>query len=372
MAKEKEKDEKDKPDEEDIVIVTEDAENLKAVPPSHDDDDGAPEPKEVKGKKGKDPDPDEDDDDEEDAEDTRLGAAEGDELDEEGRPEKASKGKSRRQRRREAEGRLRRERDYLEKRNDVLERQIQILTTRMDENDRSSLNGRIKQTKSLIAQAESVMEEAANGDKKGRELVEATKIRDGLRDELRKLEDAQERGGRPAPPDPTVVANAKEWRGKNDWFDPNGHDLDSKIARAIDDSLVEEGWDPSTKKYWKELDKRVKERLPHLSKGREADPEDEDDEDEEDEQPQRKQRKRRLAAKDTDTDDEDEPPKRKNGAAGGPRFRTGGPGRELRSNEVYLSKERIEAMKEAGVWDDVETRNKLLKRYRDYDREHGN
>jgi hypothetical protein len=38
---------------------------------------------------------------------------------------------------------------------------------------------------------------------------------------------------------------------------------------------------------------------------------------------------------------------------------------------VYLSRERIEALKEAGAWDDLELREKYLKRYRDYDREHG-
>jgi hypothetical protein len=375
MAKDKEKDDDDeKGKEPELVIVTDDAKNLDATPENFADDEDAPEATEIKakkGKKGKDADEDEDD---EDDEDTRLGAAEGDDLDEEGKPEKPSKGKSRRQRRKDAELRLRKERDFLERRNDVLERQIQQLAQRMDSNERTNLEARIKHTQALIKQSEDVLAEATT-KQKGEEAVEAQRIRDGLRDDLRKLETYQEKveraekaGRERQPLDPKVVSLANRWRSKNPWFDNQGRDLDSKIVRAIDDSLAEEDFDPSTKEYWEELDKRIAERLPHVAKQGRDDDDDEDEDDEEERRPRKK--KRRLAAKDRDDEDEEERPQRKNGSAGGPRFRTGGAGRDLRPNEVFLNAERIAAMKEAGAWDDPELRAKLLKRYRDYDREH--
>ena len=45
--------------------------------------------------------------------------------------------------------------------------------------------------------------------------------------------------------------------------------------------------------------------------------------------------------------------------------------RPLKPNEVYISPERKEAMIEAGVWDDPETRQRYLKQYADYDRNAG-
>lgn len=75
-----------------------------------------------------------------------------------------------------------------------------------------------------------------------------------------------------------------------------------------------------------------------------------------------------MASDDEDDDEEKRPAKRTSN--GGPRFRTGSPGRKLGANEVYLSEQRIAAMKEAGVWDDPVARAKQLKRYKQYDLEH--
>ena len=99
------------------------------------------------------------------------------------------------------------------------------------------------------------------------------------------------------------------------------------------------------------MDKRVARRLPHLAKkggaGNGADNLD-----------------------DIDVDD----PQDKGGQRkpGGPKFRIGGQERPLRANEVHISRDRKEAMIEAGVWEDPVLRKKFLKRYADYDREHAN
>ena len=61
----------------------------------------------------------------------------------------------------------------------------------------------------------------------------------------------------PPPPDP----QAEDWAEKNEWF---GKDEPMSLtAFSIHRNLVEEGVDPSTKIYYNELDKRMKNNFPH-------------------------------------------------------------------------------------------------------------
>ena len=60
-----------------------------------------------------------------------------------------------------------------------------------------------------------------------------------------------------SPPDP----QAEEWADKNEWF---GKDEPMTLtAFSIHRNLVDEGVDPSTKTYYNELDKRMKNNFPH-------------------------------------------------------------------------------------------------------------
>lgn len=59
------------------------------------------------------------------------------------------------------------------------------------------------------------------------------------------------------PPDP----QAEEWAEKNEWF---GKDEPMTLtAFSIHKNLVDEGVDPSSKTYYNELDKRMKDNFPH-------------------------------------------------------------------------------------------------------------
>ena len=61
----------------------------------------------------------------------------------------------------------------------------------------------------------------------------------------------------PPPPDP----QAEDWAEKNEWF---GKDEPMTLtAFSIHRNLVDEGVDPSTKVYYNELDKRMKDNFPH-------------------------------------------------------------------------------------------------------------
>lgn len=135
----------------------------------------------------------------------------------------------------------------------------------------------------------------------------------------------------PKAPDPRLQRHASDWMARNDWYDPNGKDTDSKIAVKVDEELVEEGWDPTSEDYWDELDTRLQRYLPH-----------------------------RYG--------------KQQGTTRRPRSVVGS-GRESspasRPGEFRLSPERVKAIKDAGKWEDQTERQKMIRRYAEYDRSLG-
>ena len=133
----------------------------------------------------------------------------------------------------------------------------------------------------------------------------------------------------PTPMAEEVQRNATRWLQRNSWFDPQARDTDSRIAKVIDQELATDGWDPSDPEYWEELDNRLSARLPH-----------------------------RYTAK------------------GGAATRRAGPTASSRvansagtkPGTITLSPQRVQAIKDAGAWDDVERRNKMIRAYAAYDR----
>lgn len=136
----------------------------------------------------------------------------------------------------------------------------------------------------------------------------------------------------PRAPDPRLKKHAGEWMSRNAWYDPNGSDTDSQIAVKIDEALVREGWDPTSPDYWEELDNRLTKYLPHHYNGASG----------------------------------ERSPERR------PRSVVTSSGREsapsARPNEFRLSPDRVKAIKEAGRWDDPVERNKMIRKYAEYDR----
>lgn len=138
----------------------------------------------------------------------------------------------------------------------------------------------------------------------------------------------------PKAPDPRLQRLAADWMSRNSWYDPSGKDTDSRVAVKIDESLVEEGWDPTSESYWEELDNRLTKYLPHRYNG---------------------------------ASDE-----RSSQAPRRPKTVVTGSGRESQStpkgSEFRLSPERVRAIKEAGRWDNITERNKMIRKYAEYDR----
>ena len=135
----------------------------------------------------------------------------------------------------------------------------------------------------------------------------------------------------PNPVSSEVQQNATHWLKRNSWFDPQARDTDSRSAKVVDQELVADGWDPSDPEYWDELDNRLTARLPH-----------------------------RYTAK-----------------SGNNQRRAAGPTSSSRvantssakPGTITLSRERVNAIKDAGAWDDVAKRNKMIRAYAQYDRE---
>jgi len=136
----------------------------------------------------------------------------------------------------------------------------------------------------------------------------------------------------PQAPDPLLKRHAGDWMARNDWFDPEGKDTDSQIATKIDEALVNEGWDPKTPDYWDELDNRLTKYLPH-----------------------------RYNASSEERSNSRRPRSVVTSSGNDARSTT-------KSNEFFLSPERVKAIKDAGRWDNPAERKKMIMRYAEYDR----
>lgn len=128
-----------------------------------------------------------------------------------------------------------------------------------------------------------------------------------------------------------VQQNATRWLKKNSWFDPQARDTDSRIAKVIDQELAADGWDPSDSEYWEELDNRLQSRLPHryTSKGG----------------------------------------MNKRSAAGPTASSRVANASSSKPGTVRISPDRVQAIKDAGAWDDINKRNKMIRAYVQYDRD---
>lgn len=147
---------------------------------------------------------------------------------------------------------------------------------------------------------------------------------------------------------PSARRLGTEWLAKRSWYQPDGDGEDTLVARVIDEKLADEGtYDPGTPEYWAELDRRLARRLPHRYGKQQAADQD-------------------LIDDDGD-DNVDDDPKPKNNRGGPP---TGGSGRDAGSNRRTdnLSAARVQALKDAGHWDDPKQRAKMIKKYENYDR----
>ena len=292
--------------------------------------------------------------DKDDDKDTRLSASE-DNDDDDDTPDADPEREKIRQARREErklKKQLHREKakesnqliNMLKKQNDQMAERIAQLEKRTAGADMARLDKaiedaqlRLQYAKMKIAEATKAGDGAALADA-NEAWYEARRNAESLEALKRKASSAPATPAVPKAPDPRMQRLASDWMARNDWYDPNGKNTDSKIATQIDAELTDEGWDPTSEEYWEELDTRLSRYLPHrYSKGQDG-----------------------GATRQTSRP---------------PRSVVTGSGREssptARPGEFRLTPDRVKAIKEAGKWDDPVERQKMIRRYAEYDKSIG-
>lgn len=265
--------------------------------------------------------------DEDDGEDTRLN--DDNEDREQIRVRRREEKAERAQRRKAAMERDKQELNYLRQIVSEQERRMRNLEHNTATQKFVALEQRIQEAAEEVKAAEYIISQAVNAGN-GEDVAQAIRIRDEAINAVKQLQGYKARVQQPrqqqqpqqAQPqnEPMSMKLAKDWADSNQWFDPSGGDEKSKKMLEIDKGLINEGYNPDSLEYWRELDKRA---APLIKRGR-----------------------------------------------GGPPI---GSGREHVSstgrNEVYLSPERVDALRQLGVYGDKAAMAPYLKQYAKWDRE---
>lgn len=223
--------------------------------------------------------------------------------------------------------------DFLSRQNQELLERLSVLEKKSHGSDIARLNKAIEDQGNRILFAKQKISEATttgNGEllTSAQEMwFEARRQFEAL-EAIKKKATAQPKQRTIAAPDPQLQKFANEWMESNTWYDPNGKDMDSKVALKIDQAMAEEGWNPKTREYWDELNNRLQRYIPHRY-----------------------------------TEGVDERPIQRR-----PRNVVTSSGRESASssggkNTFTLNPDQVRAMKDAGMWDDPDKRAKMIRRY---------
>ena len=220
----------------------------------------------------------------------------------------------------------------LERKNQELMERLSVVERKTHSADLARIDKAIEDQELRLQYAKMKISEAASASD-GHAMAEAQEMMYESRRQMEALTNFKKAAVEPRQsqgnvPDPRLQRLAANWMEKNDWYDPNARDTDSKIAKQIDETLVSEGWDPTSPDYWNELDNRLHKYLPH---------------------------------KYNDSTDVRSSTKR-------PRSVVTSSGREsvngsTNRNTFVLKPEQVRAMKDAGFWDDPDKRSKMIKRY---------
>ena len=220
----------------------------------------------------------------------------------------------------------------LERQNQELLQRLAVVERKTHAADIAQIDKAIEDSELRINYAKMKLAEAADA-RDGQAMAKAQELWLEARQQAEALRNLKKNAAQPRQdsnlPDPRVQRNAAEWMERNSWYKPEGRDLDSKVAKQVDEALTAEGWDPATVEYWEELDNRLQRYVPHRYN------------ESTDENPNRRSKPRGIVT----------------GSGRESAARAGG------KNTFTLSPEQVRAMKDAGFWDDPEKRNKMIKRY---------
>ena len=234
-------------------------------------------------------------------------------------------------RRKQAIERDKTELQQLRNQNNELLRRVQGIEHKNATTEYATIDQQLKATQEEARAAEHIIAraiEAGNGD----DVAKAMRIRDNARDKALQLEHVKHNFKNPVSqpaqsqqPQQLATQLAQDWMKTNSWYKPNTGDDRSQKVLEIDQNLANDGYNPNTLEYWRELDKRVE------------------------------------ALDDDNT--------QRSGRRGPPLGSSREHAPRSTRNEVYVSPERKKAMIDAGVWDDPTARQRYLKQYAKWDKE---
>ena len=274
------------------------------------------------------------DDDDGEQEDERLSDSRTMEEDAR-RDAKRAERQRRKQNQKFARDRTKEEMRFLIEQNQLLQQRLAAIENQTINFTRGNLDQTYNQALMGVRNAEQALAKAIEiGD--GNRVPELLRARDHALARAAEINRAKQQIGEApaaAPAGPTLAEmKAKRWASENGWFKANGSDADSDVVRSIDSGLAREGLDPATDEYWEELDRRIAKYLPH------------------------------RFAEDEDSGYTEARSGRRGPPVGGTRQMTPG------KTQVHLSPERVQAMKDAGYWDDPVLRQRMIKRYLEADK----
>lgn len=308
----------------------------------HDDDHDEDEDEE-EGSEGKKKEQKEDDSDEEEPDERAVKSDESTEDDDAEREAIRERRRAERKARKEAQ---RAREDNLRHELAARDTVINDLQTRLAAMEQSGTRNEIQQIDSALQQLGNIYvglkQQLEEGTTKqnGQAVADATEKMLQVRQRAEQLVNAKnqiiQRAQHPrqVPPDPRVTNYGQQWMSRHSWFKQGSRDSDSLVVSALDDALASEGvLNPSQKEYWDELSVRVRRALPH-----------------------------RFTSQDPSNKIRVKP---RQVIAGSSRSSSGN------SNGGFsLSAERVQAIKDAGRWNDPKQRQEMINEYKKYDREH--
>ena len=275
--------------------------------------------------------------------DARLDAGSEDDKDEkeDDKPDrKRETHQERRERQRKARERTDREMRFLRGEVARLGSTVERLQTDTTTVHSQSLDERLSEALNDAETAERIYAAAITANN-GDDAVKAQWLRDEARQRAIDYHQQKQALNQPKKQEaPPYLPLAQEFASDKPWFTWDQSDEDSKLVLQIDNEVAKDGYAPTTKAYWQELERRVQAKLPHRYKKGKSEAQDDDD-------------------------DEDEAPRRRGPMVGSGREHVPSSTRR----EAYISPERKQAMVDAGVWDDPVLRKRYAKRYADWDRD---
>lgn len=289
------------------------------------------------------------------------------ELSEEEKEERRERRREERRRRKEKQReRERAQSDYTRR----LESELADLRGRVQRVEGVGAQSQIAQIDNMIEQVDQKLEAARAAKKKALaegdidsldqadELIyKARRAKEILGSQKQQMErSARQPRQQPLRPDPIVLRRVNDFQRNHGWYDPQGGDEDSRVLLTLDGRVAEMGLNPSTDEYWKELEKLGKKYLPHRFKANSRVEDDDDQDDDDDDQDDDRPDEQRLETRRS----------KPNFQRGAEKNRTG------KVTEWKLSRERRDAMLEAGYEPNSEGWKRMIKNYQAQDRAQNN